>query len=481
MPPINMTVEQLLDIEDALVSDEHPARDDGTFDYERCARLHNYLVAYGWMARHGRDTPDLTALAEEKWFFSDEVNPDRDTDRELLDPSLNAWLDMIYDPAQEFFFWVVGLSMSSCDESFCYEENDLEEEGRARFIVIYNTTPDAYSQCLGVVYDQLLHRASFPLTIGSSENVEPIDEHEEMWFPLETLLTHWIFLIRFGKVVAGLPEDSSQHRAQEGLWSWLPYCDAQVDNTVTAIERYLVAVESRIPADSLLPVTGALFTDAELDVASVPQECFIRLVLTRMKSPRFKFIAPGLEVPHDKEAFARRQNFTRIPHREGTMPAVLIFAASGRTVDLNMELQRLFVERHYNEPSTLNMGTPIFAGLYSEPAVRSRFEPEEAGFRLLLPFALRPDFRDADGARVSDGQLVTTGSFTELFQHGCHHPFGGEHRSQRMERLFDRWTELIESSVWTVGEEGVEGGIETFRDADSGNGAWRNYWIPPDW
>ncbi len=166
------------------------------------------------MARHGRDTPDLTALAGEKWFFSDQQNPGRDTDRELLDPSLNAWLDMIYDPAQELFFWVVGLSMSSCDESFCYEENDLE--GKARFIVIYNTTPDVYSQCLGVVYEQL-HRASFPLTIRSSENVEPIDEHEDMWFPLETLLTHWIFLIRLGKVVAGLLKGGSQHRTQEGL------------------------------------------------------------------------------------------------------------------------------------------------------------------------------------------------------------------------------------------------------------------------
>jgi hypothetical protein len=29
-----------------------------------------------------------------------------------------------------------------------------------------------------------------------------------------------------------------------------------------------------------------------------------------------------------------------------------------------------------------------------------------------------------------------------------------------------------------VGEEGVEGGIEKFREADNGNGAWRNYWIP---
>jgi hypothetical protein len=194
-----------------------------------------------------------------------------------------------------------------------------------------------------------------------------------------------------------------------------------------------------------------------------------------MKSPRFKFIAPGLEVPHDKDAFARRQSFTRIPYDEGTMPAVLIFTA-GQTVEFNMELERLFFERHY-EDMALTTGIPIFTGLYSEPTVRSWFEPEEAGFRLLLPFTLGKVSHD-NGARLSDGNPIAPGSFTALFQHG-YHPFGGEHRSQRMERLFDHWTEQIESGVWRVGDEGVEGGIETFRDADSG--AWRDYWIPPDW
>lgn len=58
---------------------------------------------------------------------------------------------------------------------------------------------------------------------------------------------------------------------------------------------------------------------------------------------------------------------------------------------------------------------------------------------------------------------------------------GGGWRSQRLERLFKRWTELIESGVWTVGEDGVEGPIDKFGDADNGNDAWRDYWITPDW
>jgi hypothetical protein len=68
-----------------------------------------------------------------------------------------------------------------------------------------------------VVYDQQLYRATFPLTIGDSESVEPAGEHEDLWLLLETILPYQIFLIRLGKVVAGLPESDSRHRCQEGL------------------------------------------------------------------------------------------------------------------------------------------------------------------------------------------------------------------------------------------------------------------------
>ncbi|KAJ6133733.1 hypothetical protein N7523_000055 [Penicillium sp. IBT 18751x] len=477
---MNTTPQMILDIEDALVSDDNPARDDGTLDYERCARLHNYLVAHGWMARNGRETPDLDALASEKWFFH-EANEEVEAIRERLDAPLNKFLDLVYDPRPPFFYWVDGLAMMLSDEFFI-DDNEMEE-GKERFVLIYSTIADLGGHNLGVVYDQQLNRASFPMTTDNMESVEPIDEHEEMWFPLETILTQWIYMTRIGKIVAGLPETLPSggpptNRSQFYLWSWLPYCNAQVDSTIAAIERYSAAVESRMPPDSLLPISAPLFTTAELDAAAVPQDCFTRLLLTRVKTPRFKFIAPGLEVPHDKEAFARRQRFTNIPHEEDSIPGVLLFAAPDRSVDLNLEIRRLFSAAHENV--SMNDNDPVPAGLYSEPVRRGVYDMEEAGFRLVLPFALRPGFfRDEDGARMSDRRPVTSGSFTELFQHGYFHPFGGERRSQRLERLFERWTALIESGVWTVGEDGVEGGINKFGDAD--RGAWNEYSIAPSW
>jgi hypothetical protein len=218
-----------------------------------------------------------------------------------------------------------------------------------------------------------------------------------------------------------------------------------------------------------------------LDAASVPKECFTRSFLTRVKTPRFKAIAPGLEVPHDAAAFAARQRFTDVPRDQETwghnIPPVLIFAAKDTSsqVKFNKEIRWLFFGSEDEIP--FSDQDPIPAGLYSESVRRAYYDSEESGFRLLLPFQMGS--YNEDGARMSDGSTINPGSFMELFQHGIFYPFGGERRAQRLERLLDRWRELVESGVWTVGNDGVEGEIFQFKDAD--RGAWRDYCIAPDW
>ncbi|KAL1847332.1 hypothetical protein Plec18167_001413 [Paecilomyces lecythidis] len=474
---MNSTPEQVLDIEDALVSESNPARVDGSLDYGRCARLHNYLVAYGWMIRHGQETPDLNALANQPLILADE---DLEAIRVRLVPSVKSFLDLIFAAEPDMFYWVHNVTMQFCDENFPDEENELDD--KERFVVIYATVCDLGSHCLGVVYDQQLHRAAFPMTLENLDSVQPIGDHEEMWFPLETILTHWIYMLQIGKITADfhedeVPEDLKMSRSQIGIWSWLPYCPAQVDSTVAAIDRYSAAIEARMPPESLLPISRdtPLFTNSELDAASVPEECFTRSVLTKIKTPRFRAIAPGLEVPHDAAAFASCQKFTDVPrdHSWGqNIPPVLLFAAadSNRTINFTEEMRWLFFGPEDDVP--LGEHDLIPAGLYSESVRRCEYDTEEAGFRLLLPFGLQE-------AIMSDGSSVQSGSVTELFQHGVFHPFGGERRAQRLERLMDRWRELVESGVWTVGRDGVEGSIDKFRDADGE--ARTDYWISPDW
>lgn len=299
------------------------------------------------------------------------------------------------------------------------------------------------------------------------------------------------------------------------------YGTRQVDTAVDAFHRLVGAVEAGMPAGALLPAgRGLLRTDGDLDAASVPAECFVRSVLTRVRRPRFDKIAPGLIVPHDPAAFIASQRFTgvgstataeEISDEDGTepkknllIPPVLIFPAeSGQTANLDQspspyaaqwERPDSFVTFNpFCSPyrSAMKMGdhsTP--AGLYSESVDRASVDQAEEGFRLLLPFPLRPFGDDVDdllstvggdsGARRSDGSLVEKGDPMGLFQHG-QKPFGGDSygRAQRLERLFDKWRGLVEGGIWTVGKDGVDGSIDRFREAD-GVG-WRNYWISPTW
>jgi hypothetical protein len=51
------------------------------------------------------------------------------------------------------------------------------------------------------------------MTLENLDSVEPIDEPEDMWFPLERILTNWIYMFRIGKITADSPEGESARRA----------------------------------------------------------------------------------------------------------------------------------------------------------------------------------------------------------------------------------------------------------------------------
>ncbi|KAJ5374934.1 hypothetical protein N7517_006940 [Penicillium concentricum] len=167
---MNTTPQQILNIDDALVSEANPARLSGPLDYERCARLHNYLVAYGWMARHRQETPNLDELASQAFVFP---NEDIQAVRERLHPSVNSFLDSVFSPEPSFFYWVNDITMELVDEIFQDEDNDLND--LERFVVIYGTVFELGSHCVGVVYDQQLHRAALPMTLENLDSVQPID------------------------------------------------------------------------------------------------------------------------------------------------------------------------------------------------------------------------------------------------------------------------------------------------------------------
>lgn len=499
------------DVDSLLVTDTNPARDDGTIDFARCAALHNYIVQHGWLADN-RSLDDLPRTTH--WEANQE---ETEADGRRVDPSLQEFFKLALDNQEiSFHFWVYGLfgpkymfeSPSSFPENL---------EGEPDRVVTLYAANGLTGHSAGLMYDQHRHRAYYAVSIWEYDWASPIEEHHDLWHPLESVLSNWVEMIRIGKITASRDEAANKN----DVWAMHSYGERQVNTAVDAFHRLVETIETRMPADALLPVEeGPLLTNGHLDAAYVPAECFIRSFLTRVRKPRFRKIAPGLLVPHDAAAFIASQRFTSVvistatvegtDDEDGTepkdliIPPVLIFPAElGATTNLDQfpsayaaqwEKPDSFVTFNpFCAPydSTVKRGdhsTP--AGLYSESVERACVDQAEEGFRLLLPFPLRPFGDEVDdllsgiggnaGARRSDGSLVEEGNPTGLFQHG-QKPFGGDNygRAQRLERLFEKWRELVEVGVWSVGKDGVYGGIDRFREAD-GIG-WRNYWISPTW
>lgn len=112
--------------------------------------------------------------------------------------------------------------------------------------------------------------------------------------------------------------------SQLGMRRWQLHSPAQVDTAIAAMDRLSSSIETQMPPESLSSAhrDKPPFIDEELDVASIPEHCFIRSFLTRVRTPRFKYIAPGLEVPHDTAAFSARQIFTGLPRRRMTQARI---------------------------------------------------------------------------------------------------------------------------------------------------------------
>lgn len=122
----------------------------------------------------------------------------------------------------------------------------------------------------------------------------------------------------------------------------------------------------------------------------------------------------------------------------------------------------------------------VGAGVYSESVERNGcHDNAEEGFRLLLPYGFENDWDASEGARKSDGSFIDRGKVADLFQHG-YKPFGGDYyRPQRLERLLDCWRRLVDQGIWSVGPQGVQGTLDTFKEA--GTARCRDYLIPPTW
>lgn len=109
----------------------------------------------------------------------------------------------------------------------------------------------------------------------------------------------------------------------------------------------------------------------------------------------------------------------------------------------------------------------------------------EDSVKLVLPFGIgsRGFARTADGARYGENKedrndVQARDTFDDLYRLG-YSPFIESH-NVRFVQVLRAWRNSVESGFWTVGENGVEGGIGKFREADTED-KWREYTVPMGW
>ena len=521
----------LPDVSNQLVTADNPARTDVSgMDHTRCAALHNYLVSYAWIAE-GRQLASLHAHSNT--FFT-MYGAAAEALRPRLDPSLSAFLDTALLPPADaaprpapFFFWVSQIN--SPDYLFDNQAADLLDEPEDSLLCLYDTNIGQGGESGGgLFYHQGYQRAAVFMHMDDYDYAFPVKVHPELWHPLETVLSNWIDLVHLGKITASPTDTPALFGGEKiGPWEWQPYSEAQVSACVGAWDRLCDAIEARRISSILAPTTATTTTPATtsssttkpeplvlpalLDTASVPSTCFARAFLTRARRPTtFRSIAPGLLLPPtDAAEFVATQPFTKLPHTsDAIIPPVCLFSTAQTSPQASLTTNPFSTDGFYTghdkdpstdgfytgpaptnttkdppPPSTLPSSVP--AGVYTEAVDRRNYDIAEEGFRLLLPYTLNDSGgRDwhcdtttgnpTGNARKSDGSFVGRGTSAELFQHG-YKPFGGDYyRPQRLERLLELWWGLVVEGVWTVGETGVEGGVERFGEAGG-------YVIPPSW
>jgi hypothetical protein len=490
----------LPNVDGLLVTADNPARVDLLgIDHARCAALHNYLVHYAWVAE-GRAPASLHS--NNNTFFT-AYGAVAEALRPRLDPSLAAFLAAAMLPPDAntpehapFFFWASGLSEP--DFLFASDIADLFDQPPDSLVCLYfHNIGQGGAPGGGVFYHQDCHRAAVFMHMDDYDFALPVEAHPALWHPLETVLSNWIDLLRLGKITAS-PRDTPALFGSEkiGPWEWRPYSEAQVAACVGEWDRLCGAIEARVvlllpPASTAATTTTnaaelepePLLSPATLDAASVPEPCFARAFLTRARRPQFRCIAPGLLLPpQDAPEFAAAQPFTRLPRAPHVIPPVCLFstARGEREANLTGSLSP-FCNSFRAESADSPIPSQVPAGVYSESVERNAFDNAEEGFWLLLPYGLEGNIWDASaGARKSDGSSVRRGQVADLFQHG-YKPFGGDYyRPQRLERLLDCWRRLVDEGVWSVGPQGVEGTIDTFREADTA-ARRSDYIISPTW
>ncbi|KAK7949397.1 uncharacterized protein PG986_010283 [Apiospora aurea] len=458
-------------------------------NYARCAELHNQILDLGTRKQlalgDGSSNPNPTkpqVRQHPNWF--EHWGKRAEAVRPMLSPDLVAFLERAGDAGDDHSFFLLRMVEDPADWT--------------RYVTLYSANLLA-SHPDGLVFDQKKGLAIMQMDIMDGFVTQ---NGRQKWYPLEVVLGQWLDMIEMGKIQA-VAEGARTRSEKFDPWAIVGYSERQLEETLEVWEQLLIAIEARIPNYTPSNDSATLFDDSEIDLEDAGVlPGFVSEFVAKARRPAFNHIAPGLGL-RDAESFAFQQPFRAVPlvypYNRPEYPGspttqfpILLFASSE---DLSYDAPPSFGDESiYNQN---NDHVPPFekpwsqvrsypAGLYFTRTDQGGQNVFEDGVQLVLPFGIggRGYARTADGARFGENleakqdQPEGHDSHHELFQLG-YSPFVASHEV-RLVQVLRVWVGLVESGAWKVGPEGVLGGTEKWREADTW-WHWKKYVVPMSW
>lgn len=307
--------------------------------------------------------------------------------------------------------------------------------------------------------------------------------HEWGWLPLEVILDAYLQMHDEGKAEALPPSRLKDFRSNYpyAMDPWIPlhqYTETDINRTVTAFQRLVNAIDSRL--ENYNECTSSYMDlpwhdPVTLTQDFIPRDSFAHRFLQAISQwkVRFRYIAPGIRLPAASEFLdqpikvfgdSRYRHVGRYP---GDCPL--------RIFQIDAEYPAH--DRVYN--------LDLHTGFYIDRVVQISTLFWSNGCRVLLPFGI-----GAKGwARQSNGEPFGVNDFDErakpqdkngtVYQAGLTNGITNHHFVQ-IDKVFNNWADRVEMGDWDVTKDGVAGGIEKFKEADTEE-HWKKYWIPPAW
>ncbi|RDW80291.1 hypothetical protein BP6252_04929 [Coleophoma cylindrospora] len=457
------------------VTPESPVREVDGMDWERCAALHNLILKLGWTGS-GNSEADMPRRTWWQTKITDASLEEEWTGR--LSPSLKQFLQAAYEtPHENFFYYASRLNGPDGFFSGIHEEAD----GTLNLYPMTNLNLSGHRD--GLNFNQDISLAIFCSDILDSSSTT---NGRMEWDPLEVVLTAWLDMIDTGKVIAKPKGTSTRAPWECAPWELLPYSHYDLEHAIGSFNNLITRIECLIEDASLNPLDNpddqaklleacaaklsqpvpddqvGLIPREVLDNAAMP-EGFTREFLLQVRRPKnFSTIAPGLRIPilSDIEAY---------PFQNFQMPNTMEYDVPVLPLPLfisDIKSSKPLFGYPFQEVSNLSYG------LWMEYCNKDAHHTFEDTCRLYLPFEIGANgfARHTDDSLIGEDQesrgiATPNGRNNELYQPGyCHFiPWHGP----QLGDVLEQWSNMVGLGEWEVGADGVLGGIEKFKEADT--------------